>query len=197
MKRLIKPLLIVLILLGLAVTVGRSVNNSLHKPPPPPRTVATRLGDIVIRVSETGTIEPVDKVDVKSKAAGRLLSIPIQEGQYVTKGQLIALVDRSQIDPQLTRDQAQLQQAQARLAQTQAEYALQVQQTKSAIAQAQAALNTSQTHLIVVQAGARPQELAQGREAVARAQIAYDDALRTQRRKNSLLARGFISQADF
>lgn len=196
-KRLLKPLLIVAILLGLAVTVGRSVSKSLHKPPPPPRTVLTHLGDIVIQVSETGTIEPVDKVDVKSKAAGRLLAIPIQEGQYVTKGQLIATVDRSLIDPQLTRDQAQLRQAQARLSQTELNYALQVKQTAAAIAQAQAGLNTAQAHLAVVAAGARPQELAQQQEAVSRAQISYDDAVRTQKRRQSLLGRGFISQADY
>ena len=196
-KRLIRPLLIVAVLLGLGVTVGRSVNKSLHKPPPPPRTVQAHLGDITIQVSETGTIEPADKVDVKSKAAGRLLSIPIQEGQYVTRGQLIALVDRSLIDPQLAGDQAQLRQAQARLAQTEAEYALQVKQTAAAIAQAQAGLNTAQTHLAVVAAGARPQELAQQQEAVSRAQIAYDDAVRTQKRRQSLLGRGFISQADY
>ena len=197
LKRVLKPALITLLLLGLALGVGRSISKSLHKPPPPPRTVATRVGDIVIQVGETGTIEPVDKVDVKSKAAGRLLSIPIQEGQYVRQGQLIALVDRSQIDPQLARDQAQLQQAQARLAQTEAEYALQVRQTQAAIAQAQAGLGQAQAHLAAVEAGARPQELAQGREAVARAKIAADDALRTQKRRADLLGKGFISQADF
>lgn len=197
LRTFLRPLLIIAVLLGLAAAVGRSVSKSLHKPPPPPRTVQTHLGDIVIRVSETGTIEPVDKVDVKSKAAGRLLSIPIQEGQYVTRGQLIAVVDRSLIDPQLTRDQAQLRQAQARLAQTEAEYALQVKQTASAIAQARAGLNTAQAHLAAVAAVARPQEVAQQQEAVSRAQISYDDAVRTQKRRESLLGRGFISQADY
>jgi len=196
-KRLLRPLLIVAVLLGLGVTGGLRVNKSLHKPPPPPRTVLTHLGDVVIQVSETGTIEPVDKVDIKSKAAGRLLSIPIQEGQYVTKGQLIAVVDRSLIDPQLAGLQAQLQQARARQAQAEAGYALQVKQTAAAIAQARAGLNTAQTHLAVVAAAARPQELAQQQEAVARAQIAYDDAIRTQKRRQSLLGRGFISQADY
>ena len=196
-KRLLRPLLIVAVLLGLGVIGGLRVNKSLHKPPPPPRTVLTHLGDVVIQVSETGTIEPVDKVDIKSKAAGRLLSIPIQEGQYVTKGQLIAVVDRSLIDPQLAGLQAQLQQAQARQAQAEAGYALQVKQTAAAIAQARAGLNTAQTHLAVVAAAARPQELAQQQEAVARAQIAYDDAIRTQKRRQSLLGRGFISQADY
>ena len=196
-KRLIKPLLITAVLLGLGLTVGLRVNKSLHKPPPPPRTVQTHLGDIVIQVSETGTIEPADKVDVKSKAAGRLLSIPIQEGQYVTKGQLIATVDRSLIDPALTGDEAQLRQAQARLDQARAGYALQVKQTAAAIVQAQAGLNTAQAHLAAVAAGARPQELDQQKEAVSRAQIAHDDAVRTQKRRQSLLGKGFISQADY
>ncbi len=197
MKRLVKPLIILAVLLGLAVPVGLNVSKSLHKPPPVPRTVLAHVGDISLQVSETGTLEPVDKVDVKSKAAGRLLLIPIQEGQYVQKGQLIALVDRSLIDPQLTRDQAQLRQAQARLAQTQAEYALQVKQTAAAIAQAQAGLVTAQAHLQSVAAGARPQELAQQKQAVDRAQITRDDALRTQKRRAGLLGKGFISQADY
>ena len=197
LKRFTKPLIIVAVLLVLAVAVGRSVSKSLHQPPPPPRTVSITRGDITISVSETGTIEPVDKVDVKSKAAGRLLSIPITEGQFVRKGQLIAVVDRSLIDPQLAQYEAQLHSAQARLSQTQAEYALQVQQTAAAIAEAKASLATAKTHLAVIAAGARPQELAQQKEAVDRAQISVDDALRTQKRRASLLAKGFISQADY
>ena len=202
MKRLLKPLilrplLILLVLLGIAAFAVLRIRQTLHKPPAPPRFVLARRGDLVVQVSETGTIEPVDKVDIKSKAAGRLLSVNIVEGQYVTKGQLIALVDRSQIDPQLTRNQAQLRQAQARLAQTQSEYDLQVQQSVVAIAQARAALNQSLAHLSVVKTGARPQELAQGRESVSRAVIASDDAQRTQMRRAFLLAKGFISQSDF
>ena len=181
----------------LLALVGRAVTKSLHRPPVPPRTVAATHGDIAVEVSETGTIEPVDKVDVKSKAAGRLLSIPITEGQFVRKGQLIAVVDRSLIDPQLAQSEAQLRSAQARLSQTEAEYALQVQQTASAIAEAKAALATAKTHLAVVAASARPQELAQQKEAVDRAQISVADAERTQKRRAALLARGFISQADY
>ncbi len=195
--RYLKPLIIAAVIIALVAVVGRAVTKSLHKPPVPPRTVAATRGDITIEVSETGTIEPVDKVDVKSKAAGRLLSIPITEGQFVRKGQLIAVVDRSLIDPQLAQSEAQLRSAQARLSQTQAEYALQVQQTAAAIAEANAALATAKTHLAVVAAAARPQELAQQKEAVDRAQISVADARRTQKRRAALLARGFISQADY
>jgi len=197
LKRFTRPLIIVAVLLVLAALVGRAVSKSLHQPPVSPRTVSVGRGDIAISVSETGTIEPVDKVDVKSKAAGRLLSIPITEGQFIHKGQLIAVVDRSLIDPQLAQFEAQLRSAQAHLSQTQAEYSLQVQQTASAIAEAKASLATAKTHLAVVAASARPQELAQQKEAVDRAQISVDDALRTQKRRASLLAKGFISQADY
>lgn len=198
MKRFFKPVLAGAAVLAVAAGIGARVNQIQHPPPPaPPRTVLVHRGDITIEVQETGTIEPVDKVDVKSKAAGRLLSIPIQEGQFVTKGQLIAVVDRSLIDPQLARDQASLQQAQARLAQSQAQYQLQVKQTQAAIDNSKAALLTAQAHLASVAAGARPQEMAQQKQAVARAQITLDDALRTQKRRAALLAKGFISQADY
>lgn len=204
MKRFAKPLIILLIVLIASGLIARRVSTSLHKPPPPPRTVAARLGDITVKVSETGTIEPVDKVDVKSKVAGRLLSIPIEEGQRVRQGQLIATVDRSLIDPQIARARAQLAQAQARYQQTQAEYGLQVQQSRLAVVQAlagqataQAGLNTAKTHLAAVAAGARPQELAQQQQAVERARIALADAERTRTRKSGLLQKGFVSQADY
>ena len=76
----------------------------------PPKTVQAFTGDIRILVSETGTIEPMKKVDVRSKVAGRLISLPVQEGQRVTAGQLIAIVDRSQLDPQIARQRALLDQ---------------------------------------------------------------------------------------
>lgn len=203
-KRAAKPIVALLVIALLVVVIARRVSTSLHKPPPPPRTVAARVGDITVKVSETGTVEPVDKVDVKSKVAGRLLSIPIQEGQRVAQGQLIATVDRSLIDPQIARARAQLAQAQARYQQTQAQYSLQVQQSRLAVAQAQAGLNTAQaglgtaqTHLAAVAAGARPQELGQQQQAVERARIALADAERTRKRRAGLLEKGFVSQADF
>lgn len=196
LKRAVKPLIIIAVIVILVAVIGVRVNKALHRPPPPPRTVMTRRGDMVVKVSETGTIQPVNKVNVESRAPGRLLSIPITEGQQVQRGQLIAVVDRSQLDPQIAGLRAQLSQAQARLQQTQAQYSLQVSQTRMAIAQAQAGLHSAETHLAAVAAAARPQELAQQRQAVDRAQISLGDAQRTQKRRQALLAKGFIAQAD-
>lgn len=196
MKKAIKPLVTAVVVIGIIAAIGARIYEALHKAKPPPQTVEARLGNIVVKVSETGTIQPVDKVNIESKANGRLISIPISEGQTVKKGQLIAIVDRSQLDPQIAGLRAQMAQAQARLTQTKAQYALQVAQHKMAVAQAEAALHSSETHLAAVAAAARPQEIAQQKQAVDRAQIALDDAARTQKRREALLQKGFISQAD-
>jgi HlyD family secretion protein len=168
-----------------------------HKAPVIPRTVTVSREDLVVKVSETGTIEPVDKIDIKSKVAGRLLSIPIVEGQYVKKGQLIALVDRSLIDPQIASTRAQLESAQAHFLQTIAQYDLSVKQDQMAVQQAKASLLSAETHLNVVRAATRPQELAQDQEAVDRAKITVADAQRNLKRKASLLKSGYIPQSDY
>jgi HlyD family secretion protein len=196
LKKAVKPLIIIAVILLILASISRRTYQALHKPPAPPRTVETRRGDLVVNVSESGTIQPVDKINVESKAPGRLLSIPVTEGEQIQRGQLIAVVDRSQLDPQIAGLRAQLNQAQARLAQTEAQYTLQVRQTQMAVAQAQAGLHSAQTHLAAVAAGARPQELAQQTQAVDRARITLEDAKRTQVRKQGLLAKGFIAQSD-
>jgi HlyD family secretion protein len=198
LKKKNKSPLIVIIVVIVFVAVGVFiVQKSIHKTVVLPRTVAARRAEMIVKVSETGTIEPIDKVDVKSKVAGRLLSIPIVEGEHVVKGQLIALVDRTQIDPQIASTRAQLDNDEAHLAQTIAQYSLTERQDQMAIQQAQASLVSAQTHLGVVKEGARPQELAQDQEAVDRAKITLDDATRNQRRKAQLLTSGFIPQSDF
>jgi HlyD family secretion protein len=61
----------------------------------------------------TGTVRPVDSVGLKSEVSGRILSIPVKEGDSVKKGQLLV-----QLDPepfQLKCDRAALQVERAQL----------------------------------------------------------------------------------
>jgi HlyD family secretion protein len=190
--------LIFYVLAALAVVAAvLYVRTVTKKPPVSPRTVVARLGDMIVKVSETGTIEPVDKVDVKSKVAGRLLSIPIEEGEHVVKGQLIALVDRSLIDPQIASTRAQLASDEAHYEQTIAQYILSEKQDQMAIEQSEAAVVSAKTHLDVVSAGARSQQIAEDQQAVDRAKITLDDSLRSQQRKAKLLQSGYIAQSDY
>ena len=194
MKKSHRPLVIILAVVALVAFAGARLG---HKPKAlPPRTVTARTDTLLVKVSETGTVQPVDKINVQSKVSGRLLTIPVTEGQRVHAGQLIATVDRSQLDPQIQGLQAQLTQAQARLQETEAQYQLQRAQAESSIVSARAALVQAQTHLAAVSAPARTQEVSQQAQAVSRAQIALNDALRTQKRRAALLQKGFVSQSD-
>ncbi len=59
------------------------------------KMAVVQRGDLVVSISATGTIDPIEKVDVKSKASGEIIELPIQEGDYVHKGDLIARINRT------------------------------------------------------------------------------------------------------
>jgi len=65
--------------------------------------------DIVVAASASGAIQPILTLSVKSKASGEILDMPVQTGDDVRKGQLLA-----KIDPRIPRND--LTQAEAGLA---------------------------------------------------------------------------------
>jgi HlyD family secretion protein len=69
--------------------------------------------DLVAAVTASGKIQPKKKVDVSADITGRITQIAVREGDFVKQGQFLL-----QIDP--TIYQANLQQAQATMASSQA-----------------------------------------------------------------------------
>lgn len=59
---------------------------------PLPTTTVTK-GEIAVRVQATGSVEPIDPVDIKSKASGQVIEMPVEVGSVVKKGQILAQVD--------------------------------------------------------------------------------------------------------
>ena len=70
------------------------------------RTAKVTKGDIQIVLNEVGTIEPLNKVEVKSKIGGKVTEILVREGQEVRNGQILACiqpdVNQAQILSQIT-----------------------------------------------------------------------------------------------
>src|SRR5512138_1873817 len=50
-------------------------------------------GDLVVNVVDTGTIDAVNSVEVKSRVSGRLSKLLVDEGYRVQQGQIIATID--------------------------------------------------------------------------------------------------------
>ncbi|HKW42273.1 MAG TPA: efflux RND transporter periplasmic adaptor subunit [Gemmatimonadales bacterium] len=94
-----------------SVALAVAALASCHKAEtaPPYEKVAVARRDIVVSATASGVIQPILTLSVKSKASGEILDMPVQTGDEVKKGQLLA-----KVDPRIPRNN--LAQAQANLA---------------------------------------------------------------------------------
>jgi multidrug efflux pump subunit AcrA (membrane-fusion protein) len=75
-----------------AVVAIAACENKKAEQAPLPTTAVTR-GNIAVRVQATGTVEPINPVDIKSKAQGQIIALPVEVGSVVKRGQEIARID--------------------------------------------------------------------------------------------------------
>ena len=120
-------------------------------------------------VSGNGRIEAVE-IDVAAKTAGRVKDILVQDGQFVTAGQVVALMDTEVLDAQLRQAQAQLRQAQTAVATAQSQLA----QRESEKAAALAVVKQREVEQLKARRHAQRSEELAGVRAVSR-QDAEDD----------------------
>jgi multidrug efflux system membrane fusion protein len=71
--------------------------------------------DFPVRVSATGTVQPINAVDVKVRVDGQLQRIAFTEGQDVREGQLLAQLDQGPLKAQLQQAAAAQRKDQASL----------------------------------------------------------------------------------
>lgn len=109
----------------------------------PPRTAEVKRGDVVVAVRETGYVEPTRRVAVKSKVAGKVVELAVDEGDVVTEGQLIARLDVPEVEAQRDQIMAQRDAAKARLEQARLACEQARQMIESQVAQAEASLRAA------------------------------------------------------
>lgn len=175
-------------------------------------------GDVAVNVIDTGTVDAVKTVEVKSRVSGRLAKLFVDEGDHVTQGQLIALIDPKETRLQVEQGRAQLRgaqsavakaglemqqrrqtaqaaylQAKSRLAQLEAESGAQPTLTSAAIVQAQASLATAQHERDRLVQSSQPNQRASAAASLREAQANYEAAKLDYQRQQDLLAKEFTS----
>ena len=103
-------------------------NGSEEPQKPVFKTSEILHGDLLIKISATGSVEPNFKVEVKSKASGEVLSFPFEEGDHVKKGALLLQLDKSDEKRNVVKARTELASSSAKL--KKAETALLLQKTK-------------------------------------------------------------------
>ena len=108
---------VVLILAAVGVVSASRSKTELD----PSKLGAVEKGDIARSVVATGKIEPLAKVEVKSKASGIVNRIMVEAGDRVRKGQVLLELDREELQARHREAQASLLSARASLQRTQVE----------------------------------------------------------------------------
>lgn len=178
MKAILKPLVALLILAALGAA-GYYYYYFQHCP-----------GNTGNCLRLSGNIEVVD-VAVSFKIAGRVETRPVDEGQRIARGDLVAELDTSQLRDEAALRRAELQAADAALAE------LLAGSRKEEIAAAAAALQLAAAALAELEAGSRPQEI---KAAEARVTKALAEKVRAEdelTRATELYERKAISLEDY
>ncbi|MBZ5618143.1 MAG: efflux RND transporter periplasmic adaptor subunit [Acidobacteriia bacterium] len=81
----------------------------------PDKLVRVEKIDLARSVVATGKIEPTTKVEIKSKASGIILKLPVNVGDVVHQGQVICELDQNDLLPRLRQAKAALGMADAQL----------------------------------------------------------------------------------
>lgn len=94
---------------------------SVDKTIPPEKLAKIEKGSIAKSVVATGKIEPLSKVEVKSKASGIIKYLYVDAGDRVREGQLLVELDKETLEAQLREAQAYLRAAEGSMQETESQ----------------------------------------------------------------------------
>ncbi len=101
--------------LGILGVYGFSVLARPETTVDPSRLATVERGDLARSVVATGHVEPITKVEIKSKANGIIKELKAQVGDHVVVGQVLAELDRDNLAARLREAKAALNGADANL----------------------------------------------------------------------------------
>jgi len=104
-----------LIAIGLLIGAGFVIRAKLRPDNSidPSKLAAIERGDIARSVVATGKVEPRTKVEIKSKASSIVQKLHVDYGQFVRQGQVLAELDKEELQARLREAKAALQAARA------------------------------------------------------------------------------------
>jgi HlyD family secretion protein len=176
--RRLKRWLVIILVIVVVVAILAVRKGSGKAGVPQYKTQEAKQGNLVVRVTATGTLEPTNEVEVGSEISGIVKLVNADYNDKVKVGQLLAKIDTSKYEAQETQLKAALDAAKARVLQAKAT----LSETKTKLAQLQRVRELSggkvpsQTDFDAAQAA---YERAQADEASATASVAQAQATLT------------------
>jgi HlyD family secretion protein len=84
------------------------------------KTAQVQQGNLIVTVTATGELEPVNQVEVGTEVSGTIETVAVNYNDRVKAGQVLAQLDTDTLEAQVLKSQAALESAQANLLEAQA-----------------------------------------------------------------------------
>jgi len=110
-----KKWLIAILVVAGAAQLGYTWYQNKNKPTVSVRTAVVERGELISYVAATGTIKPVNSVDISSKITGLIRQVGVNENEQVTAGQVLAVLDDTHLRALVMQAQSRLNNASANL----------------------------------------------------------------------------------
>ncbi len=93
-KSLLSFLVLLLVFAAGFFWVNKGSTTDRGKAPTQYKEFTIERGKFQIAVEAGGLVKPVNRIEIKSKASGQIVALPVEEGDRVRKGDLIARLDQ-------------------------------------------------------------------------------------------------------
>lgn len=149
-------------------------------------TVPVQAQNFTVRITASGSVVPIQSVNISPKNPGRLAKLSVEQGDWVQEGQQIALMENSDLQAKSAQAKANLSKAQATLAEALAgSRPEEINQAKARLLQAQARLEAAR--------GGNPEAVAQAKAQVEAAKSRLALAKARAQRYSNLAAQGAVT----
>lgn len=152
-------------------------------------TVPVTEQDLKIEIQASGRVEPIKSVNVSPKDPGRLSKLLVEQGDRVTAGQTLAIMENGELSTQTSQATAEMKQSTASLAEGKAKVNAEIAQAQARLGQLEAKLNQVENRI--------PRDIEQTKAQINAAQSRLKLVQERVRRNDYLLQQGAISQDAF
>ncbi|MHB0937444.1 MAG: efflux RND transporter periplasmic adaptor subunit [Armatimonadota bacterium] len=161
--------------------------------PVPVRAAPARRGVLRLALSSTAVVEGRVS-DVSSNITARIISLPLREGDAVSRGQVLAQLDTRDLRAAVASREAAVTAAEQQAAALQRAVAAETRQFRADVDRARANLQAAQANLGQVTAGTRTEDIAAQEAVVEQARAQAASAQREYERMERLYQEGAVSQ---
>lgn len=152
-------------------------------------TVPVKEEDLSVEIEASGRVEPIKSVNVSPKDPARLIKLLVEQGDRVTAGQTLAIMENAELAAQTNQAKAELKQSRASFAEGKAKVNAEIAQAEARLRQAEARLNQTQNRI--------PKDIEQTQAQINAAESRLKLVQERVRRNKYLLQQGAISQDTF